>query len=228
MISLLRFFVLSLMSNKEHVLSPMSFGLSLVLLLAVGTSALPEDAKITMYPTLLFVIGLIVLSWMLLKHFHTFAQEHTLTTLLLHPFKPLAIALTFGLIILTINLITFIGLGWLLAAMLGLSLTPGWLGALTACLPPYLLGMVPLGVLCCLLTTITPASTMLFPVIYFPLATPLTLASIEVYTLLWQSSAPGIEGVTSAITGPIGLLILLGGFFALLSTWLISWALTAL
>lgn len=228
MLSLLRFFVLSMMSNKEQVLSPLSFGLALVLLIAVGTSALPADAKIIIYPTLLFVIGLIVLSWMLLKHFHTFAQEHTLITLLLHPFRPLTITCAFGLLILTINLITFIGLGWLLAAMLGVSTSLGWLLSLTACLSPYLLGMVPLGFLCCLLTTITPSSTMLFPVIYFPLATPLTLASIEVYALLWQSSAPGLDGASYAITGPLGLLMLLGGFFALLSTWLISWALTAL
>ena len=187
-----------------------------------------ESAKSTMFPTVFFVVGLIILSWILLKNFHIFEQENTITTLILHPFQPLTILVVFSSLLFMITLISYVGLGWILMMLFGFNSSPGWIIPLIICLVPYLMGAIPLGFLCCLLTSSSSSSTLLFPVIYFPLVTPLTLASIEVYKLLWRGAGvgagSGVEGFVLSMTQPVGMLITMGGFFALLSAWLVAWA----
>ena len=177
-----------------------------------------------MFPTVFFVVGLIILSWILLKNFHIFEQENTITTLILYPFQPLTILIVFSSLLFVVTLISYVGLGWILMMLFGFSSSPNWIIPLIICLIPYLIGAIPLGFLCCILTTASSSSTLLFPVIYFPLVTPLTLASIEVYKLLWQGAGGGGGGVVLSMIQPVGMLVTIAGFFAALSAGLVSWA----
>lgn len=197
------------MSNKELVASPLSFGLSLVLLLSLGASSLDPAAKGDLYCHTSFVISLIVLSWLLMKVFATLDRENTLEVLITQPFRPTDIMISLALPMLIVGLVTTLVLNLLLGYFVDLPEPNSHLTEMVVCLTIYLTGLIPLGILCC---TLTQSSPMLFPIIYFPLATPLTLVTIQSFKVLWQSPQLSSEALT-----PFGTLMLLGVFFAIIS-----------
>lgn len=219
------FFLRSLIRQKEQILSSLCFGLSLALLLSLGTADAADSVKKEQFAVMLFVILLITTSWMIMKSSTSHEKEQTLTTLLLHPFKASHIIISYSSVVMALSLITHLILGWILAVLFGVAGGGGGLmSSLIICLMPYLLGLVPLGCLCSTLTIHSShsghnSSALLFPVIYFPLATPLTLVSIQTFKLLWHDS----DSLVRLSSYPsFWLLCALGVFYAVLSINLFS------
>ena len=190
-------------------MSPLSFGLSLVLLLSLGASSLEQTAKVDLYCHTSFVIALVVISWFLMKVFATLEKENTLETLISQPFRATDIMISLGLPMLVVGVVTTLVLSLMLGYFIEIPEPNSHFIERVACLTAYLTGLIPLGILCC---TLTQSSPMLFPIIYFPLATPLTLVTIQSFKVLWQSPQLSSEALS-----PFGTLLLLGVFFAIIS-----------
>ncbi|MCY4380540.1 MAG: heme exporter protein CcmB [Proteobacteria bacterium] len=210
---LLLFFISSTLGQKEQAISALMFGISLVILCALATENLSGPPLRDLYVGLSFIITLITLSWFFMRIFANFFIDRTLETLMILPRNHHLIFVSCTCPILIFAVTSSLLLTWLLSHFLGLTLDLELMLTLGLSLAVYVFGLTPLGILCGLLTTYDRDNSLLFPLIYFPLATPLTIVSLQSSKVIWHN----FEVVMSNSIAPIILPACMAGFFFCLS-----------
>ena len=173
--------VKGLWNDRRVVFTPLCLTWCLMILLAVACQDLPQRFYAHMLVAQCLVAVLVALSWFLMKVFyglqHGGAYDHlrlvpvgTFTLFLTHTF----ICWAFGFL----ALLGILGLGVLLAGGVGAVGGWGYVGVLAHSLLGFVVGLAPLGVLCSLLTARAVRESFVFPLIFYPLAIPLAIASL--------------------------------------------------
>lgn len=209
MASLLMFFVRSIFARKEQILSPLMFALALVLLFSATAANLEPEQKKELFMGMSPVIALIVTSWFFMRLFSYFEKERVIETVLLIPQNPLQLftALFLPTFVLSWGSSLFMVLAF--GQFLGVPLPAESGFWIMVCFALYLLALTSLGILCSVLTTESTRNNMLFPMVYFPLAVPLTLVSMQSVKVLLQP----VGSAEFSSLHPAAVLLFLALFF---------------
>ena len=168
-----------LFSESQILLAPLCLVWCLVILLSLVFSGLADPWKGTVVIGQCLVAVLVALSWFLMKVFYGLRRGGVYDHLRLVPVGPLTLFLAYSFLGLLFGLVALVGiLGGSVLLAGGVEVVGGWsfVRSLILATLGFIMGLVPLGVLCSLLTVRSTRESFVFPLIFYPLSVPLALA----------------------------------------------------
>lgn len=193
-------------SNAERWLSPLLFALTLLILFSFAVGRLEGDTavKILIAETLLTAMFALQLS--LSRVLEPDGEDRVFELLRTYPLAPTAWFLSKYLLVLLMGgliLLPTLLLSSFLHAESGLSL---WSGPIVAVVMLVMASLGSLGVLLSTMTMRSGAKQILYPILYFPLTTPVLLAAVESCNAIMLNQ----ESLADLMKSWLGLLLIFG------------------
>ena len=188
-------------ADRDRLLSPLLFALTILILFSFAFGHLPVDDRQSLFLAECFLALFFAAHMVLLRLFAPDLADGAATILFLHPLAPsawFAAKLVQTLIATTLFALPVTGLAYIL---IDSYLPATMITALSLFLPLSALGLGALGVLLSLLTTRSSGREVIFPLLFFPLATPVLLGGIEGCFAYLDS------GLASSAVNWLGLLV---------------------
>ena len=167
--------------ERHKITGTLSLSWSLLLMLSISADAMRDDHPGVFLYTAVLLTTMICVSWFLMKIFSNLQDGGAYNDLRVLPVTPRVLFLSYTAITVIFSLSALITNGalgiWLSGGVTGVG---GWevVGAVMIAQAALILGLAPLGVMCSLITANTRRESYVFPLLFYPLALPLAIASL--------------------------------------------------